>query len=87
MSETEKAMSETQKAMSETEKAMSETQKAMSETEKAINEKLEAQKVVIRSIINFHDKMSLNAEQIANMLDLDVSFVSGVLEKYENEQK
>ncbi len=60
---------------------------AISESQKAISEKQEAQKVIIRSIINFHDKMSLNAEQIAKMLDLDTNFVIEVLEKYENEQK
>jgi hypothetical protein len=73
-------------AMNETQKAIGETQKAMNETQKAIGEKREAQKIIVRSIINFHDKMSLNAEQIANMLDIDVSFVSEVLEKYENNQ-
>jgi NADH:ubiquinone oxidoreductase subunit E len=73
--------------MNTIEKAQGEAQKAQSEKLEAQSEKLEAQKVIVRSIINFHDRMSLNAEQIANMLDLEVSFVSEVLEKYENKQK
>lgn len=39
---------------------------------------------LIRAIINFKDKMNLNAEQIATMLDIDIIFVENVLTHVED---
>jgi hypothetical protein len=43
----------------------------------------ESNTALIRAIINFRDKMNLNAEQISNMLDIDLDFVIKVLSKLE----
>jgi hypothetical protein len=55
----------------------------INEKQEAINEKQELIKREIRSIINLKDKMNLNVEQIASVLELDIHFVKEVLDKYE----
>jgi hypothetical protein len=49
----------------------------------ALKEKDNAERALIQAIINFKDKMNLNAEQIGNMLSLETAFVEKVLSNLE----
>ncbi len=54
---------------------------ALKSKDDALKSKDDALKIITRSILNLKDKMNLNAEQIASILDVDVDFVNDILSK------
>ncbi|MEY4902659.1 MAG: hypothetical protein RLZZ292_474 [Bacteroidota bacterium] len=65
-------------------KTVEEAYKENSEQYTAVlKEKDNAERALIQAIINFKDKMNLNAEQIGNMLSLETAFVEKVLSNLE----
>ncbi len=54
---------------------------ALKREDDALKREDDALKIITRSILNLKDKMNLNAEQIASILDVDVDFVNDILSK------
>ncbi len=61
--------------------ALKDKQEALKDKHDALKDKHDALKMLVHSILNLKEKMNLNAEQIASILEIDEEFVSNVLSK------
>ncbi len=61
--------------------ALKDKQDALKDKQDALKDKQDALKMLVHSILNLKEKMNLNTEQIASILEIDEEFVGNVLSK------